>query len=328
MMHVGALLRLDRTRPPPLLDALPMGRAARLLLDEGIVVVLADRASHNRVSGYVATADGWKEAHDVAIVGAYDRYPRPKYPQDHARLLDALSGIVVGNPPSIRELSRDKLISQRLMQDHGVPMPPVEADPDAFDDALNRWGAAFAKPRFGAGGAGVERVVAGDDVAPVRPGALGELEPTLLQRAVPPPAGWYGIATRTIVQRDADQSWVCAPTVARRSPSDWVVNVARGAEPVAAVDVLGSDTVDAIVNASTLTARALASEPEGDRLLEIGVDAMVDADGVPWVIEVNTRPWGRLSALYARDPDRWEHAHVQTVARPFRALAGRAAQAR
>ena len=38
------------------------------------VVVLADRASHNRVSGYVATADGWKEAHDVDKCHSYDSW--------------------------------------------------------------------------------------------------------------------------------------------------------------------------------------------------------------------------------------------------------------
>ena len=188
---------------------------------------------------------------------------------------------------------------------------------------LRDWGVAFAKPQFGAVGVGVERVVPGDDIAPTRPGALGVHEPTLLQCAVRPPEGWAGIATRTVVQRDAQGVWIAGPPVARRSRIDAVVNVARGASADAAEDVLPAQTVRALQLTAIRCAQALADHPDGADLLELGVDAMIDPELNPWVIELNTRPWGRLSALYANDPERWRQAHVDLCARPFRYLAGR-----
>jgi len=42
---------------------------------------------------------------------------------------------------------------------------------------------------------------------------------------------------------------------------------------------------------------------------------------VPHLIEVNSRPRGRLEALAAQDPSRFEAAHVEACARPLRVLA-------
>lgn len=324
MRSVAALLPLDRTRPPPPLDALPMGRAARRLLNEGVVVVLADTVHDGRVSGYRATTDGWVEAEGIAVCGVYDRFPMPKYPERHAALVRELGSVPFGNPPSLRELSRDKLVSQHLLEEHGVRMPPVSGVWEDFPVLLAQWGVAFAKPRFGAVGAGVQRVVTDDAVPPTSPGPLGEPEPTLLQRAVPPPPGWAGIATRTLVQRDATGRWVTSPPIARRSRADAVVNVARGAEAAAAEDVLPAESVAELRRLAILSAEALASGPGGEMLLEVGVDAMIDDALLPWVIEINTRPWGRLHALYKADPSRWSEAHIEACARPFRWLAGRA----
>jgi glutathione synthase/RimK-type ligase-like ATP-grasp enzyme len=321
--RVAALLVLDRNRPVPPITSLPMGRAAVALLDEGIEVILADRASSGRVSGFVATPTAWRPIEDVEICGVYDRFPMPRFPKRHSQLVRALQGIPLGNPVSIRNLSADKLASQRHLEARGVVMPEVMEVNSDVQSVQKDWGVAFAKPQFGAVGAGVERVVHGDDVASTRPGALGVHEPTLLQRAVLPPDGWAGIATRTVVQRDADGNWVAGPPVARRSRHDAVVNVSRGATADPAEDVLPSQTVRALQDAAIRCAQALADHPDGVDLLELGVDAMIDPDLNPWVIEVNTRPWGRLSALYAHDPERWRQAHTDLCARPFRYLAGR-----
>ena len=125
------------------------------------------------------------------------------------------------------------------------------------------------------------------------------------------------------VQRDAQGVWIAGPPVARRSRIDAVVNVARGASADAAEDVLPAQTVRALQLTAIRCAQALADHPDGADLLELGVDAMIDPELNPWVIELNTRPWGRLSALYANDPERWRQAHVDLCARPFRYLAGR-----
>ncbi|MEQ1504663.1 MAG: YheC/YheD family protein, partial [Myxococcota bacterium] len=223
----------------------------------------------------------------------------------------------IANPPSIAAVCRDKLATQQAIGRAragraAVRMPEVEGDPDRFADALAAWGAAFVKPRFGSFGDGVSRVVAGDAV----PAAI-EGQPVILQRAVPPPVGWAGVCVRVLVQREAD-GWV-AETVVRRSRTDPVVNAARGAE-VAAAEVLG-DGFDAVVNAARAAATALAALPDGEDLLEVGVDVVVDDRGAPWVVEVNGRPLGRLEVLAAAAPDRWADAHLAACARPLRWLA-------
>lgn len=323
MRRVAALLVLDRNRPAPPIASLPMGRAAVELLDDGIEVILADRVANGLVSGFVATREAWQPIEDAAVCGVYDRFPMPRFPDRHAQLVAELMGTPLGNPVSIRELSRDKLASQRHLEARGIRMPPVTNDLNHVQTVLLNWGIAFAKPQFGAVGAGVERILPGATVSTTRPGALGEPEPTLLQKAVLPPEGWAGIATRTVVQRDAHGEWVTGPPVARRSRTDAVVNVSRGASADAAEDVLPAKTVRALQDTAIACAIALADHPDGVDLLELGVDAMIDGDLTPWVIELNTRPWGRLSALYANDPDRWRRAHVDLCARPFRYLAGR-----
>lgn len=315
---VGALVPLNRDRPPPAIGTLPMGKAALELLEEDIVVLLGDATHGGTMTGFQATTSGWEPVAGVPVTGVYDRYPAPKDPSGHAVLLQGLTHVPVGNAASIRALSSDKLHCQQHLEARGIPMPPV-VDRD-FGRALAEFGAAFAKPRFGASGCGVRRVTPGEDVPAMLDGALGHPEPTLLQQAVPPPDGWAGISTRVLVQR-TPTGWAHAPPVARRSRSDWVVNVGRGAEAVPAEDALSKDTFDALVGVARSTAMALADHPDGALLLEVGVDAMIDNDGHPWVIETNTRPWGRLSALAKRWPERFERAHIDACARPFRYLA-------
>jgi glutathione synthase/RimK-type ligase-like ATP-grasp enzyme len=321
MRYVGALVALDRTRPPPPLDALPMGRAARLLLDEGLIVVLGDQLRDGRMSGFAATRDGWVAIEDAPVVGIYDRFPRPRRPEEHARLLAAAADVPLGNPVALRRLSEDKLAAQHHLAARGVRMPEVE-DQD-LDGAARRWGQAFAKPRYGALGVGVRRVVAAEAIPREAIGPTGVVEPVIVQRAVPPPDGWAGVSARVLVQRDVDGSFVATPIVVRRSRTDDVVAVHRGAEVAPGDDALGVETREALVDLAVRSATALADHPDGALLLELGVDAVIDPDGAPWVIEVNTRPWGRLSNLAALDPDRFDAAHLAAIARPFRTLGHR-----
>jgi len=165
-------------------------------------------------------------------------------------------------------------------------------------------------------------VVPGDPLPAKLPGALaGAPEPSLLQRAVPAPEGWAGISVRVLVQRGPDGAWVVNPAVARRSATDPVVNVARGAEAAPAAEVLAAPTLEALGALVHATANALSDHPEGAWLGELGVDAVVDPTGHPWLIEVNSRPRGRLESLAASDPDRFHAAHLEACARPLRFLA-------
>jgi len=325
-VHVGVLVPLRPGAPRGTPEEMPIGRVALRLRAEGIEAVFGREAEAGRVTGFLARPRRWAPVEGVAVVGAYDRYPSKKDPTGHADLQAGLSGLPLVNPAALTLLCRDKLACQRHLEARDVRMPEVTGDPATFEEALAAWGAAFVKPRYGAFGSGVRRLLRGDPVPRTAPGAVqGAPEPTLLQRAVPAPDGWAGISVRLLVQRDEHATWVTNPAVARRNRTDPVVNVARGAEAAPATDVLAPDTMRAIERAGLQVAEALSDHPDGAWLGELGVDLAIDPANRPWVIEVNSRPRGRLEALAEADPGRWMSAHLTASARPLRFLARRSA---
>ena len=252
------------------------------------------------------------------MAAALDRFPQLVRPAAYRALLAGLAGVPIANPPFIDDLCRDKLRCQEALC--ALRWPAVEAVPERFGDAVARWGVAFHKPRFGALGHGVRRVVPGDPLPDVAEGAPGRLDPAFVQRGVPPPEGWAGIAVRALVQREGD-GFVLEHPVVRRSRTDAVVNAARGAEVEALHDALPGAVAE-VERLTVAVAQALASGPGGELLVELGVDLVMDRDGLPWLVEVNGKPRGRLEVLAGRDPG-WQEAHVRVSARPLRWLAER-----
>jgi glutathione synthase/RimK-type ligase-like ATP-grasp enzyme len=176
--------------------------------------------------------------------------------------------------------------------------------------AVEAWGSAFVKPQFGSFGNGVRKVRPHDP--------LPESGAWLVQRAIPSPPGWAGIAIRALVQREPEGRWVVAPLVVRRSRHDPVVNAARGAEVVPSDDLPGP-TLDMARDLAERAARALADRAA--LALEFGVDLAVDPDMTPWIVEVNGKPRGRLGVLAARWPERFTEAWNQVLDRPLLTLA-------
>lgn len=294
-----------------------MGRAALRLGEEGVDAVFGHHAEDGMLVGLRAVPGGWEPAR-ARVVAAYCRYPSQGDPDGYARLLEGL-GVPVHNPVAPTRLCRDKVACQRHLEAHGLPQPPIETDPARFAERLETWGAAFLKPRYGAFGRGVRRVRPGDPLPAWGEGAVpGVDEPLFLQAAVPPPPGWAGVSVRVLVQRDGD-GWIAEAPAARCSRTDPVVNAARGAEVRPAEELADPEALRGL---ALEVARALTRSPDGEGLVELGVDLAVDPQGIPHVLEVNARPRGRLLALAERDP-RWMPAHVEACARPLRWLATR-----
>jgi glutathione synthase/RimK-type ligase-like ATP-grasp enzyme len=315
------VLVLEREAPPPPPEELPIARAATRLAEEGCRVIFGQRVVAGRASGLEVYRGQWREVIDVPVRAAHDRFPSQTWPGIFARAREGLGEIPLGNPFKLTMLCRDKLACQRVLEAAGVPMPPVEGDPARFPARMAEWGAAFLKPRHGAMGRGVSRVGPGDDLPARGPGARrGEIDELILQRAVPPPEGWAGLAVRALFQRQPASGWYAAPPVARLSAQDPVANVARGAVARPAAEVLAPGTLARIHELGLAACRALALGPGGPRVLELGLDFVVDPAGAPHLIEVNSRPRGRLEALAERDPS-WAELHVEACARPLRYLA-------
>jgi hypothetical protein len=127
------------------------------------------------------------------------------------------------------------------------------------------------------------------------------------------------------VQRTTEGGWHVDPPVARCSRADPVVNAARGAEVQLLARLVSASSVARTLALATRCAEVLAEQPGGDLFLEAGIDLVIDRHGLPWVLEVNGTPRGRLDALRRVDPA-FDDAHVESCARPLRVLASRYAQ--
>jgi len=324
---VGVLLHARAGGGEQAPEARPVGRAALALAAEGIGVVFGDELHQGRISGWVATPGAWEQVEDVAVLALHDRFPSQTRPARYRELMAQRAAVPMGNSEDITLLCRDKLRSQRFLEGRGLDMPELVAIPERFERALQSWGAGFRKPRFGALGRGVQRVVPGDPLPATCEGAVfGVQEPMLLQRAVPPPAGWSGWSLRVLVQRLPGGGWQVASRVLRRSRTDPVVNVARGAEVGPAAELLDASQLQRLDELAVQVAQVLGGRPQGELTVELGVDAVVDDQGEPHLVEVNSRPRGRLEALAEQQPERFAEAHVQACARPLRYLAWLAGQ--
>ncbi|MFT7519622.1 MAG: glutathione synthase/RimK-type ligase-like ATP-grasp enzyme [Kiritimatiellia bacterium] len=295
---------------PP--EELPLGRAALALEQIGVAVVIG-RPENGGFVGVRAEPGRWISTDETAVDGVYDRFPSQSRPDEFARGLQMLGQTLVVNPPALTALCRDKLRCQRALEVCGVGMPPVEGDLERFEYAVSTWGAAFLKPREGSFGHGVRRVRSGE--------SLPSSGSWVLQRAIEPPDGWAGVSVRVLCQQSIDGEVVVRSGVARRSRLDPVVNAARGADLAPCVDVLLPNTVEALHELCVHTMAALMSQADGEHLVEAGLDAVIDREGRPWLIEVNSRPRGRLRELAKARPARFLRAHALVCASPLHTLA-------
>jgi len=289
---------------------------------QGVQVVLGSTLQGGQMSGWTVQNHRWVRCSDVNVVAVYDRYPSQTRPEDFQEALEQLHGVPLCNPPKVTSLCRDKLLCQRFLEESGVELPSVEGDPALFVERGKQWQHCFLKPRFGSFGMGIQMVTARDWQN--RADRIVEAiagQDWIIQAGVCPPSDWAGVSLRALCQRDGFRTWQVLPVVVRRHRSDPVVNAARGAELVAADHVLGQTTREQVEAISLQVCHALSTLPEGDAIVELGIDLVVDADDAPHVIEVNSRPRGRLAALADQWPDRFACSHRDAIVRPLMSLA-------
>lgn len=307
-MNIAVLMRTPAGEPRPPSD-LPIGRAALTLAARGVTVVFGQHAAHGTFTGLAAHADGWVPT-TGRVHAALDRYGSFTDPDGYHALLAGLGSTPVFNPPRLTALLRDKLATQVVLGDLG--MPELVVDPTQFGATLEQWNEGFLKPRFGSFGRGVQVATTGCARAVVD----GVDQPLILQRGVAAPPSFAGVSLRILVQWSTQGPLVHAP-VARVSRTDRVVNRARGADVFPADDLFPTTADRARELAHAVFLRLDGLFPG---LVEIGVDAVVAPDGEPVLIEVNARPRGRLAALASSAPDRFQAAHERAVLQPLLAL--------
>ena len=320
--NIGVLVPSDGHAPTMAPHERPIGRAAIQLLDQNIDVIFGDQIENGTMTGFRVRAGKWETATNIPLHGVHDRYPSQIRWAQYATMRKEMGEIPMGNDFGFTMLCRDKVASQKAMEAQGIRMPPVQSDPDRFQDALSEWGSAFLKPRFGALGIGVCRVNAGDTLPTHVQGVVpGREDPTIIQAAIPPARGWASRTVRVLIQRMPTGGWFSGIPVLRQSRTDPVANAARGAEVEPAGAILPSVLMDRIDQEVHSICRALENMEEAQHMVEAGLDLVIDAKSNVWLIEINSRPRGRMEVLAAHDPATYQDAHVEACARPIRVVA-------
>jgi glutathione synthase/RimK-type ligase-like ATP-grasp enzyme len=321
---IGVLVPTNGTSPQASPNERPIGRAALLLATEGIDVIFGDTLRQGCIDGYRATPSGWQAVQRVAVDAIHDRYPS-QIRSDHFRGIQTeTNGVPMGNPLEFTMLCRDKIESQRRLEALGVPMPSVCEEPSEFSDRIHQWTTGFLKPRYGALGIGVRCVTASEPMPSELPGVVpGRADPAILQQAIRPPSGWASRTVRVLLQRTVSGGWFQGTPVVRQSRNNPVANAAQGAEVVSGHGTLSTDCLEAIHSTVGQIAEAFDRLPEAALMVEAGVDLVLDSEMQPWLIEVNSRPRGRMEILASTDPRSYQAAHVEACARPIRVLAHR-----
>ena len=322
LISIGVLVPFQQSSSVAPPEQRPVGRAALRLLKQGIEVIFGDQLISGKMSGVMARPGRWEAIQDIPIAALHDRFPSQIRSEHYGQLLSQAKGLPMGNPLSLTLLCRDKVKSQEFLERAGVQMPELETDPTRFASRLEEWGVGFLKPRYGALGTGVCQVRPGDPL-PHRLESVvpGKTDPAILQRAIPPTEGWAGQAVRVLCQREPDGRWVPNEPVVRQSRKDPVVNASRGAQVRAGAETLSGDSRLMLRRECLAICAAFSAHPVAQLLVEIGLDFVLDPQASPHLIEVNSRPRGRLEVLARRDPDRFMGAHIQACMRPIRRLA-------
>lgn len=153
----------------------------------------------------------------------------------------------------------------------------------------------------------------------------------IYQRAIAPPfSGMAGCSIRSLVQCTQEGSWRSLARVARVSSDDPVANVARGAKATPLFDLLSTQW--SASRAKNISAslqeleqgvadclqRALPSRYH--RVVEMGMDILLDPEGQPWLLEINGFPQGRLGELARIAPARFETVRQQAHTHPIEVL--------
>ena len=310
---------------PPKAHSFPIAKAIQNLKNDGILTVFGFKiiSKNNTVwiNGKIVNKQVLTDSlREVNII--HDRFPSQIRSDHFAEIQSNAGNIPFGNPFSTTLLCRDKLACQRVLEKSAFDMPDVIANPEDFESTLADWGLGFIKPQFGALGQGVRAVGPQNHIPHSLPGMVpNRLEPTILQRGISPPSGWAGMSVRQLMQKEIGGSWIARTAVLRRSKKESVVNVSRGAEAVPAIDFLPSDTIHEIERQSFVVCSILDKEAKGQYNVEFGLDFVIDPEYKPWLIEVNSRPRGRLENLAMTDPDRFLTEHQSACVQPIRYLA-------
>ena len=324
LKSIGIFVPPKKGRRPPPGDR-PIVKATQHLLTEQIQCIFGHSFRRTEkglaMDGLSTNGQQWTEHLNQSICAVYDRFPSQLRSQTFQPMMKVILPSPMGNPYGFTLLCRDKIKTQRWLEENGIQMPELVTDHHRFKAKLSDWGAGFIKPQFGALGTNIQKVTAQSSLPTELPGLMpDEPEPAILQQAIDPPKGYAGMSVRCLIQRKDNARWIVRSPVLRFSTQDPVVNVSRGAKACAAVDMLPEACIQEMKQQAIHIGTLISALDWGRFALECGIDFVIDAEYRPWIVELNSRPRGRLEHLAHTEPDRFGEEHIDALAQPIRCL--------
>ena len=278
---------------------------------------------------------------------------------EQARTLFDGTGISFVNPLSFIRLAADKLESYRRMAGGGLSVPRTALlDQQSLRTFLADYTHIYIKPRAGSQGTGIIEVVrsgngrhvirtlaatyevrgaqpARDRIMRLAGSGSAESPDFLVQQgiAAEPPGErrFQRFDLRLLMQKNSRSKCILTGLVARISqtggPTSNLSNGARSEEAEPILEALygrsiGKEVLRRAAEASFAACGLMEAElgPIG----EVGLDIVPDADGMPWIIEVNARPGRNVFKRIANSADvsaparrRFGAIRRRAVSRPF-----------
>ena len=348
--YIGVLLKIDPTSKPLPPDKKPLGWVASRLLEKNIILVFIEPEylleREDKIiakKGFIVHQNKWKQIDNVELKAIYNRYPSLIF-KNYSNLEFILkkNKVPLCNPISFIKFARDKLNFIKFLKSNKIrtlEAIPVQNDPIKF---LEKWQICFLKPRFGACGKGIWRIskigkhfVFEDGMVQLilkEKQAIEKIKeitgdrPYVLQRGLLPPLkAIEGISLRALAQRSPQGRWINNISVVRVSTDDPICNVARGAKVFPANEFFTfklskKRMVKILRQINRLNFKIIKALERNlsdfDQIVEFGTDFVFNRNFLPFCIEINDTPQGRLDLLSTKYPT-YKPFYQRALLNPF-----------
>ena len=105
-----------------------------------------------------------------------------------------------------------------------------------------------------------------------------------------------------------------------------MVNAARGASISIAEEELPKRTFQTLQRTSLAIAKIFDQRFPKQIVMEMGLDFVIDSNFVPWFLEANARPRGKLQYLYELQPEKFAIEYQKAWELPFYYLAEKSSE--
>lgn len=246
--------------------------------DHGLKIFIANYQWYSEGSlekAFYWSGEDWNKVENVKLDGVYDKF---KYDPETKKLKQKISEEVgILNDTELEEICKDKLKTYQLFPDY-VP-ETRQASLENIEEMLEKYDKVVFKPRYGFAGEGVEIIESANEFEQPDNPEHFILQAFIETEGIPEldVEGPHDLRTIVIDGEIQNGNYV-------RVPDEGLIsNISRGGDQVYVDrDELPGEIVEIIED--------MKSEFERFQPAIFSVDFMLDKDGKPWIVELNSKP--------------------------------------